>query len=126
MSENNQVFENEMEFWVNKAKSMEESMEECQFKCCEGECNGNCEVIDPTTYCDYEKCDEPYCQCLDCELADIWKRIIRGESSKEFIDGWISMKVILVSNFKDEESDTVINLKKEIKALEFLREHQKE
>ena len=130
MSENKQVLENEMEFWANKEKNIEEITEQitedCDFKCCEGECNGNCKMIEQMTYCDYEKCNETYGQCLDCEIVDIWKRIIRGESSKEFVDGWISMKTLLVSFLQEQESSAVQNLNKEIKVLEILREHQKE
>jgi hypothetical protein len=125
MSEN-KVLENEIKFWENKEASMVVNTETSQFKCGECDCNANCEKKEPITYCDYEKCNETYGQCLDCEIVDIWKYIIKGETSKEFIDNWISMKTLLLSFLKDQESAAANNLKKELKVLELLRDHQKE
>lgn len=126
MSENNDIFlENETKFWDGKINDNPELNET---ECCETECCGNCNCKDnitTMTFCG-DRCDETCGQCLNCEIDDIWKKIIRGESTKESVDEWISMKILLMSIMKDQESDAVKNLKKEVHALYILRDRQKE
>ena len=126
MSENNDTFlENETKFWDGKRDDNPESNE---FECCETECSGNCNCTEQTetvTFC-CNYCDETYGQCLNCEIDDMWRKTIRGESSKESVDAWISMKTLLISCMKDDDSDAVKHLKKEVEALHILREMQKE
>jgi hypothetical protein len=128
MSEDNDTFlENETKFWDGKRDDNPESNES---ECCESECSGNCDCKDDKatmTFCG-ERCDETCGQCLNCEIADIWMKIIRGESSKEFIDAWIIMKTLLIGIMKDtyQESDAIQKMNNEVQALQILRDRQKE
>ena len=123
MSENNNTFlENETHFWDEKRDDHPESD---VVEYCDANCNGNCNCKKAMTYCGI-KCDKKRGQCLNCEIDDIWMNMIRGKSSKESIDLWINMKMHLISCMKDQESDTVNKLKKDVQALHLLRDRQKE
>ena len=129
MSENNDTFlENETTFWDGKR---DYNLDSNVFQCGETECSGSCDCKDIEdneeimTFCG-DNCDETYGHCLDCEINNMWLKIVRGESSKETVDEWISLKTCLISCLTDQESDAVQKLKKEVQALQILRDKLKE
>ena len=120
MSDNYDTFlENETKFWYDKEHNNPDSN---VIEFCDTECSGICDCNETTYYVD--KCDETDGHCLNCEIDNMWLTICRGESTKQAVDDWISLKTLLISCMKDDDSDEVLKLKKEIQTLHILREIQ--